>query len=73
MGIDRGLAKGFGFMVLGVVAIGALSLALLGLFTPNREVVAMVVPVVAVYSGILAVAALGIAGYAFLSTRRQTD
>lgn len=73
MGIDRGLAKGFGFMVLGVVMIGAVSLALIGVFTRNREIIEMVVPVVAVYSVILAVAAIGIVGYVFLSVRRQGD
>jgi hypothetical protein len=70
MGIDRDLAKGFGFLVLGVVIIGSVSLALVGVLTGNTVIIETLAPLVVLYSAILAVTAIGIAGYAFLSSRR---
>lgn len=69
MGIDRGLAKGFGFLTVAVVLIGSFSLALVGWLTGNDEVFELFAPVVAVYSAILALAAFGIAGFVFLRRR----
>ncbi len=70
MGIDRGLAKGFGFLMVAVVLIGSSCLALVSWLTGNKEILEMLAPVVAIYSAILAVAALAIAGFVFLRRHR---
>ena len=71
MGIDRGLAKAFGYLTIGVVLVSSTTTMLLAFLTGNRDILLMFGPAIAAYSGMLALTAIGIAVYVFLRRRRD--